>query len=102
MQRLKLSTKMFSLGVGGFICIALILVWVYFRIEASVRSEKQILLKSTTEVAFSLMAEYEGRAKAGEFTLDEAQKRAASRIKSLRYNGQEYFWINDLSPRMGV
>jgi len=91
---------MFSLGIGGLICVALVLVWVYFRLETSVRSEKEMLLKGTTEVAFSLMAEYDGRVKSGEFTIEEAQKRVASRIKALRYNGQEYFWINDLSPRM--
>lgn len=86
--------------IGGFICIALILVWVYFRFEASVYDQKKMLLKGATEVAFSLMSEYDGRVKSGEFTTEEAQKRVASRIKALRYNGQEYFWINDLSPRM--
>ena len=86
--------------IGGFICVTLILVWVYFRIEASAYNQEKIFLKSTTEVAFSLMAEYEGRVKSGEFTDEEARKRATSRIKNLRYNGQEYFWINDLSPRM--
>ncbi len=100
MQRIKLSTKMFSLGIGGLICVALVLVFVYFRLQTSVRTEKEMLLKGTTEVAFSLMAEYDGRVKSGEFTVEEAQKRVASRIKALRYNGQEYFWINDLSPRM--
>ncbi|MDR3567393.1 MAG: cache domain-containing protein [Syntrophobacteraceae bacterium] len=100
MQRMKLSTRIVSLVIGGLICIDLILVCVYFRIEASLYNQEKMFLKGATEVAFSLVAEYEGRAKSGELTAEDARKRAASRIEGLRYNGQEYFWINDLSPRM--
>ena len=100
MQRIKLSTRIISQVIGGLICVALILVWVYFRIEASAYNQEKMLLKGATEVTFSLITEYEGRVRSGELTVEEAQKRVSARIKGLRYNGQEYFWINDLSPRM--
>ena len=76
------------------------LVWVYFRIEARVYADKKESLRAVTGVAFSLMAEYEGRVKSGELTAVEAQQQAVLRIKNLRYEGQEYFWINDLAPKM--
>lgn len=91
---------MVSLGLGCVICVTLVLVWVYFRFEAMVYRDKQSDLKSVTEVAFSLMGDYEKRVKSGELTLEDAKKRAALRIKDLRYSGQEYFWINDLRPAM--
>ena len=100
MQRFKLSTKMVSLGLICIVCVTLVLIWVYFRFETMVYREKQSDLKSVTEVAFSLLADYESRVKSGELTLEDAQKRAALRIKGLRYNGQEYFWINDFGPTM--
>jgi methyl-accepting chemotaxis protein len=100
MQRFKLSTKMISLGLVCIISVALVLSWVYFKIETMIYREKQSDLKSVTEVAFSLMTDYEGRVKSGEFTLEDAKKSAALRIKELRYRGQEYFWINDLGPTM--
>jgi methyl-accepting chemotaxis protein len=100
MRRLKLSEKMFSMVIGGFICILLIVVWVQFRIDASLRQGKQVLLKSTTEIAFRLLAECEARVRSGELTVEEAQKRAAALIKGLRYGEDGYFWINDLGPRM--
>ncbi|KHD89536.1 MAG: chemotaxis protein [Bdellovibrio sp. ArHS] len=33
-------------------------------------------------------------------TEDEAKERSLAAIRALRYNGNEYFWINDLHPRM--
>ena len=100
MQRFKLSTKMISLGLVCIICVTLILIWVYFKIDAMVYREKRSDLKGVTEVAFNLLSVYEGRVKSGELTLEDAQKRVALRIKGLRYRGQEYFWINDLGPTM--
>jgi methyl-accepting chemotaxis protein len=89
-----------SLGVAGVICFSLVLIWTYTRIESKIYEDKRGKIKGVTEVAFSLMTEYDARVKTGELTLDEAKKRAALRVKNLRYGGSEYFWINDLSPRM--
>ncbi|MFZ0943933.1 MAG: cache domain-containing protein [Syntrophobacteraceae bacterium] len=100
MQRFKLSTKMVSLGLACIVCVALVLIWVYLQIATKVYRDKQTDLRSVTEVAFSLMEVYESRVKSGELTLEDAQKRAALRIKGLRYSGQEYFWINDFGPTM--
>ncbi len=100
MGKLKLSTKMFFLGIAGLICVVAIMLWSYSRIEKLVYSEKQIMLKRVVETAFSLLAEHQDMVKAGDVDLAQAQKLAASRIKNLRYNENEYFWINDLSPRM--
>jgi methyl-accepting chemotaxis protein len=100
MQRFKLSTKMLSLGLVCIICVALVLTWVYFKIETMVYRYKQADLRSVTEVAFSLLDDYEKRVKSGELSPEDAKKRAALRIKELRYSGQEYFWINDFGPTM--
>ena len=47
-----------------------------------------------------MLGDYENRIKSGELTPEDARKRAALRIKDLRYGGQEYFWINDFGPAM--
>jgi methyl-accepting chemotaxis protein len=99
-RQIGLSTKMMLLGIAGVVCFSIVLTFVYTRIEARVQENKKTMLKGTTDIAFSLLTEYEARVKSGEFNLEEAQKRAALRTKNLRYNGQEYFWINDLAPKM--
>jgi methyl-accepting chemotaxis protein len=99
-RQIGLSTKMMLLGIAGVVCFSIVLTFVYTKIEARVYEGKKAMIKGTTDIAFSLITEYDARVKSGELTLEEAQKRAALRTKNLRYNGQEYFWINDLHPKM--
>ncbi len=100
LQKARLSTRMMLLGIGGVICFSIVLTWVYFDMRDRIYKDRMRNLKAVTEVAFSLMTEYEARIKTGELSLEEAQKRAALRVKSLRYSEKEYFWINDLHPKM--
>ncbi len=100
LNRFKLSTKMMIVGAGGVVCFTVVLAWVYARIEDRIYRDKQAMLMNVVEVPSSLLAEYEARIKAGELTAEEGRKQALLRVKSLRYGGQEYFWINDLEPKM--
>ena len=60
--------------------------------------------KNATEVAvasvFNILKTFDARAQRGELPLEEAKAQAAALVKTLRYHGDEYFWINDLQPRM--
>lgn len=98
--RLKLSTKLMLMGLVSIVCFAVVLNWAYFKMKDRIYHDKMLSLQSVTEVAFSLITEYDARVKSGELSLAEAQTKAISRIKSLRYNKEEYFWINDLGPKM--
>ena len=66
----------------------------------AIESEKRLATKQVVEIASGIAAHYESLARAGSLTTQEAQARAIAEIKSLRYQGQEYFWINDMHPRM--
>jgi len=81
--------------VGGLLCLYLLPLF-----EAKLMNEKQAATQNLVQVAFTLITEYEARAKAGEFNREEAQKRAAKRIASLRYGKDDYLWINDFGPKM--
>ncbi len=100
LRKSSLSAKMITLGVSGVVCFSLVLFWAYTRIESKIYEDRKAKIQGVTEVAFSLMIEYDARVKSGEFSIDEAQRRAALRVKNLRYSGEEYFWINDLAPKM--
>ncbi len=52
------------------------------------------------ESAHGVVAAFQAREAAGELTREEAQRRAMATVKALRYDEREYFWINDLQPRM--
>lgn len=80
--------------------VALTLLYLLPSYERKLVEEKKLATKSVVEVAYGVLAEYDGRAKAGELSREEAQRQAVLFIRNLRYQSQEYFWINDLAPRM--
>ncbi len=64
--------------------------------------QKKIMIRELTQNVWSLLAEYDNRVHQGELTLEDAWQRAINRIRHLRYGpeGKDYFWINDMHPRM--
>jgi len=89
-----------SLGVFITLCFTLMLVWVLSQFSSNFYEFKAIQSRNMVRITVSLLSEYEARIKAGEFDRLEGQKRALQRIKNLRYNDDDYFWINDLGPKM--
>lgn len=66
-------------------------------------NERQIATQHVVQVAYGILAEQKQKVQDGLKTTDEAKAGAIALIRSLRYSGQEYFWIHDLGrpvPRM--
>ncbi|HTS38130.1 MAG TPA: methyl-accepting chemotaxis protein [Candidatus Solibacter sp.] len=67
--------------------------------RSRILSEKQEKLKSLVETAHSVVADRYQLQQNG-LPQTEAQKQAMQLLKSMRYQGDNYFWINDLRPSM--
>ena len=97
----KISMKIMSISV---FTIALITVGIMFcflpLIEKKLMEEKKGMTKNVVDVACAVVASNEAKVKTGELKQDEAMKRALAGVKSLRYQGNEYFWIKDANARM--
>ncbi len=100
LSRLKLSTKLFLQVAIILICCSLVLVWTFLQFRQRVFEEKMVATKHVVHVAYSLVAQYEESVKKGEMKLPDAQKQALKELQNLRYAQNEYFWVNDLTPRM--
>ena len=68
--------------------------------EHKIMEGKKAGTRNVVEVAYGILAQYDEMAKAGAITPAEARRAAAESIRKLRYREKEYFWINDLEPRM--
>jgi methyl-accepting chemotaxis protein len=62
--------------------------------------EKQHSVRIMVQGAISIIATYQKDVDSGKITREDAQKRAFERIGSIRYDGANYLWINDLGPKM--
>jgi methyl-accepting chemotaxis protein len=68
--------------------------------EKQLMNEKELATKGVVDVVYSILEGYEGQVKAGTLPLEEAQKRALERVRTIRYHEKEYFWINNLEPKV--
>ena len=94
---LNTSTKLYGLFAGVvaiFICLIFFYFLPYYE-DDLMRGRKQGLT-DTIDIAYTLVTEYQARVDKGEFTVLEAQKRAAMRLHNMRYGKNDYFWINDM------
>jgi methyl-accepting chemotaxis protein len=63
-------------------------------------SDRQAKTRQMIDVGYGILAHYHQLESDGKLTHDAAQAAAMSEIKSLRYDKVEYFWINDMTPKM--
>jgi len=63
-------------------------------------AERQANVKQAVETAYGIVEHYHREETSGKLPRAEAQKYAMTALKTLRYGGNEYFWINDMQPRM--
>jgi len=92
----NIFTKVF--GVAVFIMVPMLLFFMFKllpTIEDKLVSEKETNVKNAVEVAYSTIEKYDNIYKSGAMSLEEAQQAALAIIENMRYQGSEYFWVNN-------
>jgi diguanylate cyclase (GGDEF)-like protein len=100
-QRLTILPKIMTISVIS-VTVMLAATFAYYIpvMELKIMEGKRNVTKNVVEVAFGILAQYDDMAKSGVITQAEARRAAVVSIRNLRYGSKEYFWINDLEPRM--
>jgi methyl-accepting chemotaxis protein len=62
--------------------------------------EKKTRTRNVVETAYEVIQFYYNSAKDGKISEEEAQQKSKDMVRSLRYEGNEYFWINDMKAFM--
>ena len=95
-----LKTKLLALiGLTG-LCIALLCGAAGWQTYDRLFDAKRAELQHLAEVARSLVEKEHRRMVEGELPEAEAKASALAAVADLRYDGTNYFWINDMTPAM--
>jgi methyl-accepting chemotaxis protein len=88
--------------VIGSAVLGIILMAAAFLVSerALILDERQNAVRQAVEIAQGIAVHFHGQVAKGALTPEEGQQRAIAAIKALRYSGSEYFWINDMHPKM--
>ena len=92
--RIQLLTILAAAGAAAVLVIGSL------QLNSTMRSDVATKTQHVVETAHALIAYYHAEEQAGRLSRDEAQTAAKAAIASLNYDGSEYFWINDMHPRM--
>jgi PAS domain S-box-containing protein len=73
-------------------------------IESNSLERKREMIRELTNAAWNILAKFEYDEQMGLLTRQEAQQQAVAQIKNLHYGERmkDYFWINDMHPRMVI
>ena len=68
--------------------------------EAHLFEEKRTATRQVVQVANAIITKYQKLESDGTLSASEAKQKALTELKELRYNEDDYFWINDTHPTM--
>jgi methyl-accepting chemotaxis protein len=98
--RMTVGRKIYALIGLSFIGLLGIAFLDSRELTSSLKQQKQIELKHLAELALGMVKEEHAASQKGDIAVADAQKRAMTRVAALRYGNNDYFWINDMQPRM--
>ncbi|MBF0459828.1 MAG: methyl-accepting chemotaxis protein [Magnetococcales bacterium] len=105
MKRDLLSNISVNMRIWLLICLAIVFltgreVLGLYTLDKEITTSRRAKIQQLTDVAYSVLNQFNEQEKAGKMTREEAQKRAIEAVKILRYQEKDYFWINDMHPNM--
>ncbi|MFD1745341.1 cache domain-containing protein, partial [Rhizobium helianthi] len=100
MKRLSIPTQL-ALLVGGLIFAFSIATFVEIRSSSNaIYQQRYEMLRTQVESAISILKDFNDRATAGEFTQEEAQKRAYALLNKVKFEPDGYFFGYDYDVKM--
>jgi methyl-accepting chemotaxis protein len=88
--------------VVGVMMLGIVIVGLMSALELkrNLFKEKETKTRHLVEAAYGVIENYYNLFKEGKISEKDAQASAMFAIKNLRYDEKDYFWINDMQPKM--
>ncbi len=100
LNRFTISQKLLALLVLVVIGYLVLSASNLFSLRDQLYADKTEKVHSLTDTAVSVVKAFHARAQAGELSDAEAREGALKALSVLRYDSDNYFWVNDMTPVM--
>ena len=97
---LTIAKKLWVITVTTALGIAVLTLAFLLSEKELIKEERQNSVRQAVEVAHGIVAHYQDLSAKGTLPEADAKRAALEELKTLRYSGAEYFWVNDMQPRM--
>ena len=100
LKNLRIGSKLWMISGVTFLCLVVASSLGLYETNAEMMAGQQAKTRSVVETSHSLLVSFAERAEKGEMTEVQAQAAAIEAVRRLRYQGNEYLWINDMNTVM--
>jgi methyl-accepting chemotaxis protein len=100
LQALGISKRLFLLVSSALLGVVLVTAAALVSERSLLLEERQNAVRQTVETVHGVLASFQQQAAKGTISEEQAKSMALNTIQALRYGNGEYFWINDMQPRM--
>ncbi len=100
LRNLPISRRLWLILIVAVLMLVALGVVMLQQIHHDLYQDKELKTRHVVETAAGVLKYYQGLEAAGTLSREQAQKQAMEAIRALRYGQGDYFWINDLTPRM--
>ena len=100
LRSLPISRRLWLILVLAILTLILQGAYMLRQLHIDLYAGKSEKTEHVVQSAASILKHFHGLESAGSLSREQAQKQAMEVVRGLRYDGQEYFWINDQTPVM--
>ena len=97
---LSIAKRLYLLNIVAAVGLIILSAITIYQTRIDLKAQKNSELQHLTEGALALVSGFHAQQKAGKLTEEQAKTAAMNAVAWVRYAGKEYFWINDMTPRM--
>ncbi|MBW7900246.1 MAG: methyl-accepting chemotaxis protein [Rhodocyclaceae bacterium] len=95
---ISLRAKLLSLALLTVVALAALFAVLLNNEKDQLMRDRQEKVRNLVETAHTSVAHYERLAREGAMSVEDAKQAAIAVLRAMRYDKNEYFWINDFTP----
>lgn len=99
-RKLRFTAKAVIISLAFMLPMLCLVGWLLKTETDQAMQARMDATRQHVEIAQGILAWTHGQETSGKMPREQAQEIAKKSIAQLRYDGNEYFWINDMQPRM--
>ena len=100
LRSMSISRRLWLILVVAVAMLVVLGLLMLRQIHGDLYQAKAEKTRHVVQTAAGVLAYYQGLEAAGTLSREAAQQQALQVVRALRYDHDDYFWINDLGPRM--
>ncbi|QIK38304.1 methyl-accepting chemotaxis protein [Caldichromatium japonicum] len=99
-KSLSIKTRLSSIIAIVIVGLLTVAAFLVYEQQRSLLEDRKVKTQHLVETVHGILVHYHGLQVKGELSEEQAKAAALAVIKGLRYQEKEYFWINDMQPRV--